>query len=175
MSQALAQTVFQGKTVDLTTTRDYGNLVAASLGQAWSGFGQTMFVQPLEQSWQQVLQPTAAGLNAQWKALIVNDWNSAFGGRYPFRDVGSEASLPLLAQYLRSDNGRIPHFLDSHLSGVLHKQGSHWVADTVNAQGLEFNPAFIEAMDQLSQIADVAFIRGDAGMRFELRLERRAM
>ena len=77
MSQALAQTVFQGKTVDLTTTRDYGNLVAASLGQAWSGFGQTMFVQPLEQSWQQVLQPTAAGLNAQWKALIVNDWNSA--------------------------------------------------------------------------------------------------
>lgn len=169
MSQALAQTVFQGKTVDLTTTRDYGNLVAASLGQAWSGFGQTMFVQPLEQSWQQVLQPTAAGLNAQWKALIVNDWNSAFGGRYPFRDVGSEASLPLLAQYLRSDNGRIPHFLESHLSGVLHKQGSHWVADTVNAQGLEFNPAFIEAMDQLSQIADVAFIRGEAGMRFELR------
>ena len=156
MSQALAQTVFQGKTVDLTTTRDYGNLVAASLGQAWSGFGQTMFVQPLEQSWQQVLQPTAAGLNAQWKALIVNDWNSAFGGRYPFRDVGSEASLPLLAQYLRSDNGRIPHFLESHLSGVLHKQGSHWVADTVNAQGLEFNPAFLKALDQLSQIADVA-------------------
>lgn len=110
MSQALAQTVFQGKTVDLTTTRDYGNLVAASLGQAWGGFGQTMFVQPLEQSWQQVLQPTAAGLNAQWKALIVNDWNSAFGGRYPFRDVGSEASLPLLAQYLRSDNGRIRIF-----------------------------------------------------------------
>lgn len=169
MSQALAQTVFQGKTIDLTTTRDYGNLVAASLGQAWSGFGQAMFVQPLEQSWQQVLQPTAAGLNAQWKALIVNDWNSAFGGRYPFRDVGSEASLPLLAQYLRSDNGRIPHFLESHLSGVLHKQGSHWVADTVNAQGLEFNPAFLEAMDQLSQIADVAFIRGEAGMRFELR------
>lgn len=169
MSQALAQTVFQGKTIDLTTTRDYGNLVAASLGQAWSGFGQTMFIQPLEQSWQQVLQPTAAGLNAQWKALIVNDWNSAFGGRYPFRDVGSEASLPLLAQYLRSDNGRIPHFLESHLSGVLHKQGSHWVADTVNAQGLVFNPAFLEAMDQLSQIADVAFIRGEAGMRFELR------
>ncbi|HEE9993721.1 TPA: type VI secretion protein VasK [Citrobacter braakii] len=169
MSQALAQTVFQGKTVDLTTTRDYGNLVAASLGQAWSGFGQTMFVQPLEQSWQQVLQPTAAGLNAQWKALIVNDWNSAFGGRYPFRDVGSEASLPLLAQYLRSDNGRIQHFLESHLSGVLHKQGSHWVADTVNAQGLVFNPAFLEAMDLLSQIADVAFIRGEAGIRFELR------
>jgi type VI secretion system ImpC/EvpB family protein len=169
MSQALAQTVFQGKTVDLTTTRDYGNLVAASLGQAWSGFGQTLFVQPLEQSWQQVLQPTAAGLNAQWKALIVNDWNNAFGGRYPFSDVGSEVSLPLLAQYLRNDNGRIPQFLESHLSGVLHKQGSHWVPDTVNAQGLVFDPVFLEAMDTLSQLADVAFTRGEAGLRFELR------
>ncbi|WP_423250615.1 ImcF-related family protein [Citrobacter gillenii] len=169
MSQALAQTVFQGKTVDLTTTRDYGNLVAASLGQAWSGFGQTLFVQPLEQSWQQVLQPTAAGLNAQWKVLIVNDWNNAFGGRYPFSDVGSEVSLPLLAQYLRNDNGRIPQFLESHLSGVLHKQGSHWVPDTVNAQGLVFDPVFLEAMDTLSQLADVAFTRGEAGLRFELR------
>ena len=39
----------------------------------------------------------------------------------------------------------------------------------MNAQGLVFNPAFLEAMDQLSQIADVAFIRGEAGIRFELR------
>lgn len=169
MSQALAQTVFQGKTIDLTQTRDYGNLVAASLGQAWSGFGQAMFVQPLEQSWQQILQPTAAGLNAKWKRQIVDDWDRAFGGRYPFQDVSSEVSLPLLAHYLRNDNGRISRFLEGQLSGVLHKEGSHWVADTVNAQGLVFNPAFLDAMDRLSQLADEVFIRGDAGLRFDLR------
>lgn len=47
MMQQLAQTVFQGKSVDLTDTREYGSLMAASLGEEWSGFGQTMFVQPL--------------------------------------------------------------------------------------------------------------------------------
>jgi hypothetical protein len=57
MTQALAQTVFQGKAVDLTETRDYGSLVAAGLGQEWSGFGQTVFVRPMEQAWQQVLRP----------------------------------------------------------------------------------------------------------------------
>ncbi|MDT3641369.1 type VI secretion protein VasK, partial [Cronobacter sakazakii] len=57
MMQALAQTVFQGKSVDVTDTRDYGSLVAASLGQEWGGFGQALFVQPMEQAWQQVLAP----------------------------------------------------------------------------------------------------------------------
>ncbi|MFZ5961299.1 type VI secretion protein VasK, partial [Pseudomonas knackmussii] len=45
MTQALAQTVFQGKSIDLTDTRDYGSLLAASLGEEWSGFGQSLFVQ----------------------------------------------------------------------------------------------------------------------------------
>ncbi|WP_408606388.1 ImcF-related family protein [Erwinia typographi] len=49
MLQKLAQTVFQGKSVDLTDTQQYGSLMAASLGEEWSGFGQTFFVQPLNQ------------------------------------------------------------------------------------------------------------------------------
>jgi type VI secretion system protein ImpL len=37
MTRTLAQTVFEGKAVDLTETRDYGSLIAAGLGQEWSG------------------------------------------------------------------------------------------------------------------------------------------
>ncbi|HFR4114557.1 TPA: ImcF-related family protein [Yersinia enterocolitica] len=169
MTQTLAQTVFQGKAVDLTETRDYGSLVAASLGQEWSGFGQTVFVQPMEQAWQQVLTPAAQSLNAQWQASIVDDWNSTFGGRYPLKDTSSEVSLPLLARYLNSDSGRIARFLQTRLNGVLHKEGSHWVPDSINAQGLTFNPAFLKAVDQLSYLSDVVFANGEAGIRFELR------
>lgn len=169
MTQTLAQTVFQGKAVDLTETRDYGSLVAASLGQEWSGFGQTLFVQPLEQAWQQVLTPAAESLNAQWQASIVDDWNSTFGGRYPLKDTSSEVSLPLLARYLNSDSGRIARFLQTRLNGVLHKEGSHWVPDSINAQGLTFSPAFLTAVDQLSTLSDVVFTNGEAGMHFELR------
>lgn len=169
MTQALAQTVFQGKAVDLTETRDYGSLIAAGLGQEWSGFGQTVFVRPMEQAWQQVLTPAAESLNAQWQNAVVNDWNTAFGGRYPFKDASSEVSLPLLAKYLNADSGRITRFLQTRLNGVLHKEGSHWVPDSINAQGLIFNPEFLQAVDILSHISDVVFTNGEAGLSFELR------
>jgi type VI secretion system protein ImpL len=169
MTQTLAQTVFQGKAVDLTETRDYGSLIAAGLGQEWSGFGRTVFVQPMEQAWQQVLAPAADSLNAQWQQAVVSDWNSAFGSRYPFSNSSSEVSLPLLAKYLNADSGRIAQFLQTNLKGVLHREGSHWVPDSINSQGLVFNPAFLNAMNSLSHISDVAFTEGNAGMSFDLR------
>lgn len=169
MTQVLAQTVFQGKAVDLTETRDYGSLIAAGLGQEWSGFGLTVFVQPMEQAWQQVLAPAADSLNAQWQRTVVSDWNNIFGGRYPFSASSSEASLPLLAKYLNSDTGRIAQFLQTRLQGVIHREGSRWVPDSINSQGLTFNPEFLKAMNTLSHISDVVFTQGNAGLNFELR------
>ncbi|ATF94581.1 ImcF-related family protein [Cedecea neteri] len=169
MTRTLAQTVFEGKAIDLTDTRDYGSLIAAGLGQEWSGFGRTVFVNPMEQAWQQVLAPAADSLNAQWQQAVVAEWNSAFGGRYPFNNASSDVSLPLLAKYLNADSGRIAQFLQTRLKGVLHKEGNHWVPDSINSQGLAFNPAFLNAINTLSHISDVAFTEGNAGMNFELR------
>lgn len=169
MTQTIAQAVFQGKAVDLTETRDYGSLIAAGLGQEWSGFGRTVFVSPMEQAWQQVLTPAADSLNAQWQQAVVSEWNSAFGGRYPFNNSSSDVSLPLLAKYLNADSGRIAQFLQTRLKGVLHKEGNHWVPDSINSQGLAFNPVFLNAINTLSHISDVAFTEGNAGMNFELR------
>lgn len=167
MTQQLAQTVFQGKTVDLTDTRDYGRLIAASLGEEWSGFGQSLFVSPVEQAWRQVLTPAADSLNRQWQRAIVNLWEQDFAGRYPFKDTANDASLPLLAQYLR-DDGRINQFIASNLTGMLKREGRYWVADTMNTQGLAINPAFLRALNRLRDVADTAFASGDAGVHFEL-------
>lgn len=168
MTQQLAQTVLQGKTVDLTDTRDYGRLIAASLGEEWSGFGQALFVRPMEQSWRQVLTPAADSLNRQWQRAIVSHWNQDFAGRYPFKASQNDASLPLLAQYLR-DDGRINQFIAANLSGVLKREGRYWVADAMNTQGLTVNPDFIRALNRLRDVADTAFASGDAGIHFELR------
>ncbi len=169
MTKTIAQTVFQGKAIDLSETRDYGSLIAAGLGQEWSGFGRTVFVSPMEQAWLQVLTPAASSLNAQWQQAVVAEWNSAFGGRYPFNNSSSDVSLPLLAKYLNADSGRIAEFLRNSLKGVLCKEGSHWVPDRINSQGLAFNPEFLNAINTLSHISDVAFTEGNAGMNFELR------
>ncbi|ELY4601511.1 type VI secretion protein VasK [Cronobacter malonaticus] len=169
MMQQLAQTVFQGKSVDLTDTQEYGSLVAASLGEEWNGFGQAMFVQPLTRAWEMVLQPSAASLNDQWKNAVVANWHSAFDGRYPVAASKSDISLPMLAEFIRKDSGRIDRFLSTELNGVLHKEGSRWVPDKTNSQGLTFNPAFLKAINQLSQLSDILFTDGSQGISFELQ------
>lgn len=169
MMQTLAQTVFQGKSVDLTDTQQYGSLISASLGEEWSGFGSTMFVQPLTQAWETVLQPSAASLNDKWSRSVVANWHTAFDGRFPFAASKSDASLPMLAEFVRKDSGRIERFLTTKLGGVLHKEGSQWVPDKVNSQGLSFNPAFLRAINQLSQLSDILFTDGSQGISFELQ------
>jgi type VI secretion system protein ImpL len=169
MTQTLAQTVFQGKSIDLTDTRAYGSQLAASLGAEWGGIGQTLFVQPLEQAWQRVLQPSASSLNRQWQRAIVSEWDAAFTGRYPFGATASDASLPMLGQMIRADSGRLEQFLQRELGGLLRKEGSRWVADTQHSQGLRFNPQFLTAINQLSHLADVLFTDGGMGLSFELQ------
>jgi type VI secretion system protein ImpL len=169
MMQTLAQTVFQGKSVDLTDTQQYGSLIAASLGEEWSGFGSTLFVQPLTQAWETVLQPSAASLNDKWSRAVVANWHTAFEGRYPFATSKSDASLPMLAEFVRKDSGRIERFLTTELNGVLHKEGNQWVPDKVNSQELTFNPAFLRAINQLSLLSDILFTDGSQGISFELQ------
>ncbi|KAA1174037.1 ImcF-related family protein, partial [Photorhabdus heterorhabditis] len=169
MANTLARAVFEGKSTDLTETQGYGRLVAANLGGQWQGLGQTLFVQPLTQAWQGILKPAAANLNRQWQTAIVDNWNSAFTGRYPFAGGDSEVSLPMLGQFIRSDSGRIEQFLNRQLGGILHKEGNHWVPDSVKGQGLPINPQFLKAVNQLSQLSDVLFTDGSQGLRFELR------
>ncbi|HHL3893807.1 TPA: ImcF-related family protein [Klebsiella pneumoniae] len=169
MMQVLAQTAFQGKSVDLTDTQQYGSLISASLGEEWSGFGNTLFVQPLTQAWETVLLPSAASLNDKWRRSVVANWHTAFDGRFPFAASKSDASLPMLAEFVRKDSGRIERFLTTELNGVLHKEGSQWVPDKVNSHGLVFNPAFLRAINQLSQLSDILFTDGSQGISFELQ------
>lgn len=169
MMQLLAQTVFRGKSVDLTDSQEYGSMVAASLGAEWSSFGLTMFVQPLKQSWQAVLEPTAASLNDQWRDSVVNEWDETFAGRYPFADSDSDVSLPALADFIRQESGRIDQFLIRELDGLLHKEGHRWVANTLNTQGLTVNPAFLKAVNELGELSGILYPSGSQGIHFELR------
>ncbi|WP_321157898.1 ImcF-related family protein [Providencia stuartii] len=169
MSQSFAQSILEGKSVDFSETRDMGSLIAASFGQEWQSFGDALLVEPMTQAWQQLLTPTAQGINSEWKNAIVNEWNNAFGGRYPLKETQSNISLPLMAQYLRPDSGRIQRFLETRLQGVLRKEGNHWVPNSTNAQGLHFNPAFLKALNTLTELGDVAFANGEARLYFELR------
>lgn len=51
---------------------------------------------------------------------------------------------------------------------MLRREGRRWVPDAIAARGLHFNPAFLDALNGLSSLADVALTGGDAGLRFAL-------
>jgi type VI secretion system protein ImpL len=169
MSRAAAQAVLQGKTSDIADSRDYASRVAASLGQQWAGFGD-LFQQPLDQTWQVVLQPAASSLNDTWRSGILADWNRNFGGRYPFADSDNDASLPEMARFMRPDSGVISQFVTTQLAGVVERQGDRWVtAQGSGRNSLTIDPTFLSALNTLMRVSTSLFPSGDARVRFELR------
>ncbi|MWN90841.1 hypothetical protein GQ597_09030 [Gilliamella sp. Pra-s65] len=168
MMQGLAKSVFKGTSVDLTETRDYGNLIAANLGEEWSGFGYSLFKKPLEQSWQVVLIPAANRFNELWQNYIVSQWEQSFAGRYPFKNSDNEASLAELARFLRADTGIVDNFIANELNGVLEKKGGSWIVNSVNAQGLNFSPKFLDALKLFNDLSVELLTTGDAALSFEL-------
>jgi type VI secretion system protein ImpL len=170
MSRTAAQAILQGKTSDIGDSRDYASRVAASLGEQWSGFGNAVFQRPLDQTWDVVLQPATASLNETWRTAVVAPWNKSFGGRYPFADSDSDASLPEMARFLRVDGGVISQFVSTQLGGIIERQGDQWVVMQATGRNtLRVDPEFVSALNRLTRVSNVLFPTGDANLRYELR------
>ncbi|WP_420991652.1 ImcF-related family protein [Cupriavidus sp. 30B13] len=168
-ARQMAQALFQGKGSELADTQAYAQLIAASLGNQWAGMGETLFVRPIAQATQTVLQPAQASLNAAWRQGIAMAWGKSFAGRYPFADSANDASLPELARFLRPQTGVIGVFLGSQLAGVLELQGDQWVPAATGGQALAFDPAFLKAVNALQRIATRLLAQGEPQYRFEFK------
>ncbi|WP_354685087.1 ImcF-related family protein [Cupriavidus necator] len=168
-ARQMAQALFQGKGSELADTQAYAQLIAASLGSQWAGMGETLFVRPIAQATQTVLQPAQASLNDAWRQSIAMAWGRAFAGRYPFADTANDASLPELARFLRPQSGLIGAFLGTQLAGVLELQGDQWVPAATGGQALAFDPTFLKAINTLQRIAAHMLAQGEPQYRFEVK------
>ncbi|MEM5331023.1 ImcF-related family protein [Paraburkholderia sp. JHI2823] len=168
MARSLAQAIFQGKLSDLSQARDDAALTAASLGAQWAGFGQTLFVQPLDAAWQAVLQPAAASLNDAWRAAVVTPFQSSFASRYPFAPTGADASLADFGRYVRPETGMINRFIAVELSGVLKRQGEEWVPNELAPQSLQFDPKFLAMLHLIGPMGAHLYAQGEARHHFAL-------
>ncbi len=159
-ARLIAQSLFQGKGSELADTQAYARLIAASLGAQWAGMGEALFVRPVTQALQTVLQPAQASLNEAWRQTIVATWNRSFAGRYPFANTGNDASLPELARFLRPQGGLIAAFLSTQLAGVLELQGDQWVPAATGSATMPVDPAFLDAVNTLQRIAAHLLVEG---------------
>jgi len=168
-ARQLAQALFQGKGSELADTQAYAQLIAASLGAQWSGMGDALFVRPVAQATQIVLQPAQASLNDVWHQSIVANWNKSFAGRYPFDNTDNDASIPELARFLRPQGGLIASFLTLQLAGVLELQGDQWVEVNSRGGALQFDPEFLKAVNTLQRIAGHLMAQGEPQYRFDFK------
>ena len=174
-ARQVALALFQGKGSDLADIQDYADMIAASLGAQWAGMGDALFVRPVAQATQTVLQPAQASLNDAWRQTIVATWNRSFAGRYPFASTDNDASLPELARFLRPQGGLINAFLGAQLAGVLELQGDRWVpagrafGTAAGGDSLAFDPAFLKAINTLQRIAAHMLVQGEAQYRFDFQ------
>lgn len=160
---------FQKETMEeVAAIKDIGNHFERAEYIKWNAFRETDDARYIGLVMPRVLGRLPYGPDTRWQTTIVDQWNKAFAGRYPFKATGSDASLPLLAQFLRSDSGRITTFLKTHLGGLLHQEGSRWVVDPSVSQGMVVSPDFLRAINQLAELSDIVFSQGDAGVHFEL-------
>jgi type VI secretion system protein ImpL len=168
-ARQMAQALFQGKGSELADTQAYAQLIAASLGAEWAGMGEALFVRPIAQATQTVLQPAQASLNAAWRDSIAMAWGRAFAGRYPFADTANDASLPELARFLRPQGGLIHGFLTAQLAGVLELQGDAWQPAASGGHALAFDPAFLAAINRLQRIGTRLLTQGEPRYQFEMK------
>ena len=168
-ARQMAQALFQGKGSELADTQAYAQLMAASLGSQWAGMGETLFVRPIAQATQTVLQPAQASLNEAWRQSIAMTWSRSFAGRYPFADTANDASLAELARFLRPQSGLIGSFLGTQLAGVLELQGDQWLPAATGGQAQSFDPAFLNAINTLQRIAAHLLAQGEPRYRFEFK------
>lgn len=167
---ALMQGSLNSQDSVLATARHRGALLAASLGQDWSGFATAAFNEPLDQAWQSVQEPATQALNDAWQQRVVNSWQEAFNGRYPFATTTSDASLPLLGHFITPQIGVIDQFISQQLHGLVEKQGDEWVPVSAMQQVMAMNPAFLDAINLLSRTGRQAFARGEASLRFDIQM-----
>lgn len=172
-ARQLAQSLFQGKGSELSDTLAYARLVAASLGEQWAGMGGALFVQPIAQATQTVLQPAQTSLNDAWRQTIVAAWNRSFAGRYPFASTANDASLPELARFIRPQGGLIDSFLSTQLAGALQLQGDQWTAASgatgAGSTTRAFDPEFLKAINTLQQIGGHLLAQGEPQYTFALQ------
>ncbi|MHA7684149.1 ImcF-related family protein [Cupriavidus sp. PET2-C1] len=168
-ARQMAQALFQDKGSELADTQAYAQLMAASLGSQWAGMGETLFVRPIVQATQTVLQPAQASLNDAWRQSIAMTWSRSFAGRYPFADTANDASLTELARFLRPHSGLIGSFLGTQLAGVLELQGDQWLPAATGGQAQSFDPAFLNAINTLQRMAAHLLAQGEPQYRFEFK------
>lgn len=168
VARAMSNMVFQNKNNHLIDGRIYGQQLVELFGNEWDQFSHNIFIQPVELSWQSLLDPLIDQVNQRWQALIADPWNSGLAFYYPFKKTKKDVPLNELYQMLRPMTGTIEQFVLSELSSIMVQKNGSWTAKPLETDRLRLHPKFLPAMNTIGQITASLPLGNENDMLFVL-------
>lgn len=168
VARAMTNMGYQNKNNQLIDSRIYGKQLTELFGNEWAQFSHNLFIQPVEQSWQSLLEPLIEQINQRWQALIADPWNGGLAFYYPIKKTNKDVPIDELYQMIRPMTGTIEQFVLSELSSVMVQKNGSWSAKPLETDRLRFHPKFLPAMNLIGQITASLPLGNENDMLFAL-------
>lgn len=168
VARAMSNMGYQNINNQVIDSSKYGKQLTELFGNEWDQFSNNIFIQPVEQSWQSLLDPLIEQVNQRWQALIADPWNGGLAFYYPLKKTNKDAPIDELYQMLRPMTGTIEQFVLSELSSVMEQKNGSWTAKPLDTDRLRFHPKFLPAMNTIGQITASLPLGNENDMLFVL-------
>jgi type VI secretion system protein ImpL len=142
-SRALMQATLDGNSSELSDAlRLVDEQMLTGMSDSAKAALRPLLVRPLMQSYAVLVSPTEAELNRVWTAQVLQPFNTALAGKYPF-DGGSriEAAPGEIAKVFGAQ-GSIARFSDQALAGLTVRRGDVLTPRTWADIGIRLRPEF---------------------------------
>ena len=120
-----------------------------------------LLLQPIRETWRTILRTATYGLEQQWRAQIVNDYQQNIVRLFPFEPYANEdASISDIEDFFQPKNGLLWSFVNTYLGPFLLRTESGWQEQKWLGIGAGFSPQILHALDKARQISNDLFGNG---------------
>lgn len=119
-----------------------------------------LLTDPMRHVWASIMDQSRQGLQRDWKALVVGNYNSKLRGRFPFDRKGKDAALADLSDFFRPSDGAYWSFVQNELAPFIAEGRRSWTQKSWLDQSPGFNDDFLRSLARARTISDSLFRRG---------------
>lgn len=121
---------------------------------------------PIEASWEAILHAASQNIQRKWEAQVLQSYNHALRGKFPFAKTHIEVALDDLTTFFNPKDGVINQFYEESLAHYLKRSKNGWVEQKWLGLGMGFTDHFLNVLSQSKDISYAMFRPGSADPRF---------
>ncbi|MBI5199445.1 MAG: hypothetical protein HZA09_05455, partial [Nitrospirae bacterium] len=131
---------------------------------------EPLLKQPIINTLIAVIDDSQRYLDRLWRAEVYEPYQKSLQLRYPFSQIGQDATLIDVSEFFHPSDGIFWRFYERELRPFLIPIGNTWRTKTWLGKGISFSPSFLNSLNHVDSITKSLFLRGssDPKVSFEL-------